>query len=52
MILNCYHYRHYSFIIDIKMIFCTVLGGGKDGVCGGEDLRKNTVVFEHGCCVF
>ena len=26
MILNCYHYRHYSFIIDIKMIICTVLG--------------------------
>ena len=24
--LNCYYYRHYSFIIDIKMIFCTVLG--------------------------
>ena len=24
--LNCYYYRHYSFIKDIKMIFCTVLG--------------------------
>ena len=24
--LNCNYYRHYSFIIDIKMIFCTVLG--------------------------
>ena len=24
--LNCYYYRHYSFFIDIKMIFCTVLG--------------------------
>jgi lipopolysaccharide/colanic/teichoic acid biosynthesis glycosyltransferase len=24
--LNCYYYRHYSFIKDIEMIFCTVLG--------------------------
>ncbi len=24
--LNCYYYRHYSFIKDIRMIFCTVLG--------------------------
>ena len=24
--LNCYYYRHYSFINDIQMIFCTVLG--------------------------
>ena len=24
--LNCYYYRHYSFIKDIKMILCTVLG--------------------------
>lgn len=24
--LNCYYYRHYSFIKDINMIFCTVLG--------------------------
>jgi lipopolysaccharide/colanic/teichoic acid biosynthesis glycosyltransferase len=24
--LNCYYYRHYSFIKDIKIIFCTVLG--------------------------
>ena len=24
--LNCYYYRHYSFLKDIKMIFCTVLG--------------------------
>ena len=24
--LNCYYYRHYSFIQDIKMIFATVLG--------------------------
>lgn len=23
--LNCYYYRHYSFIKDIQMIFCTVL---------------------------
>ena len=26
MRLNCYYYRHYSFIKDIQMIFCTVLG--------------------------
>lgn len=24
--LNCYYYRNYSFIKDIHMIFCTVLG--------------------------
>lgn len=24
--LNCYYYKHYSFIKDIQMIFCTVLG--------------------------
>ena len=24
--LNCYYYHHYSFIKDILMIFCTVLG--------------------------
>ena len=24
--LNCYYYRHYSFIKDIHMILCTVLG--------------------------
>src|SRR3712207_239281 len=24
--LNCYYYRHYSFIKDIEMIFATVLG--------------------------
>ena len=24
--LNCYYYRHYSFIEDLKMLFCTVLG--------------------------
>lgn len=23
--INCYYYRHYSFIKDIQMIFCTVL---------------------------
>ncbi len=26
--LNCYYYRHYSFVKDIQMIFCTVLGRG------------------------
>ena len=24
--LNCYYYRHYSFVKDIQMIFCTVFG--------------------------
>lgn len=24
--LNCYYYRHYSFLMDIKMVFATVLG--------------------------
>ncbi len=24
--INCYYYRHYSFIKDVQMIFCTVLG--------------------------
>lgn len=24
--INCYYYRHYSFIKDIQIIFCTVLG--------------------------
>ena len=24
--LNCYYYRHYSFVGDIQMIFCMVLG--------------------------
>ena len=24
--LNCYYYRHYSFIKDIQMILCTVFG--------------------------
>lgn len=26
VLLNCYYYRHYSFIKDIEMIFATVLG--------------------------
>ena len=32
--LNCYYYRHYSFIKDIQMIVCTVLG--KKMVYAGE----------------
>ncbi len=24
--LNCYYYRHYSFVNDIQMFFCTALG--------------------------
>lgn len=34
--LNCYYYRHYSFIKDIQMIFCTVLG--KNMKYGGETI--------------
>ncbi len=34
--LNCYYYRHYSFIKDIQMIFCTVLG--KSMVYAGEEI--------------
>ena len=32
--LNCYYYRNYSFIRDVQMIFCTVLG--KNMEYGGE----------------
>lgn len=32
--LNCYYYRHYSFVKDIQMIFCTILG--KKMNYGGE----------------
>lgn len=32
--LNCYYYRHYSFWMDIKMIFATILG--KKIKYGGE----------------
>lgn len=28
--LNCYYYRHYSFVKDIQMILCTVLGRKMD----------------------
>ena len=24
--LNCYYYRHYSFMADLRMLVCTVLG--------------------------
>ena len=34
--LNCYYYRHYSFVKDIQMIFCTVLG--KKMVYNGETI--------------
>ena len=34
--LNCYYYRHYSFMKDIQMIFCTVLG--KKMKYTGEDI--------------
>ena len=34
--LNCYYYRHYSFIKDIQMILCRVLG--KNMKYAGEDI--------------
>ena len=34
--LNCYYYRNYSFIKDIQMIVCTVLG--KKMVYAGEEI--------------
>lgn len=34
--LNCYYYRHYSFVKDIQMILCTVLG--KKMKYAGEDI--------------
>ena len=34
--LNCYYYRHYSFIKDIQMILCTVLG--KNMKYAGEEI--------------
>lgn len=34
--LNCYYYHHYSFIKDIQMIFCTVLG--KKMTYAGEEI--------------
>ena len=34
--LNCYYYRHYSFVKDIQMIFCTVLG--RKMRYGGEEI--------------
>lgn len=36
--LNCYYYRHYSFIKDIQMIICTVLGK-KMEYNGGSDIK-------------
>ena len=34
--LNCYYYRHYSFVKDIQMLFCTVLGRGME--YAGEEI--------------
>lgn len=34
--LNCYYYHHYSFIKDIQMILCTVLG--KNMKYAGEEI--------------
>ncbi len=34
--LNCYYYRHYSFVKDIQMILCTVLGRRME--YGGEEI--------------
>ena len=33
------YYHHYSFIKDIQMIFCTVLGKENE-VCGGGDMME------------
>ena len=34
--LNCYYYRHYSFVRDIQMILCTVFG--KKMLYAGEEI--------------
>ncbi len=34
--INCYYYRHYSFIKDIQMLICTVLG--KKMMYNGEEI--------------
>lgn len=34
--LNCYYYWHYSFVKDIQMILCTVLG--KKMAYAGEEI--------------
>ncbi len=34
--LNCYYYRHYSFVKDIQMKLCTVLG--KKMAYAGEEI--------------
>ena len=34
--LNCYYYKHYSFVKDIQMILCTVLG--KRMAYAGEEI--------------
>ena len=34
--INCYYYRHYSFIKDIQMLICTVLG--KKMMYAGEEI--------------
>ena len=34
--LNCYYYRHYSFVSDIQMILCTVFG--KKMLYAGEEI--------------
>lgn len=34
--INCYYYRHYSFVKDIQMLICTVLG--KKMMYNGEEI--------------
>ena len=52
--LNCYYYRHYSFVKDIQMLFCTVLGRKMEyagEVIWGRTrwyLNTDVVFFEHG----
>lgn len=44
--LNCYYYRHYSFVKDIQMIFCTVLGR-RMRYGGRGDLMSRRSYFQH-----
>ena len=41
--LNCYYYRHYSFVKDIQMIFATVLG--RKIWYAGEEIWNRLISF-------
>ena len=45
--INCYYYRNYSFIKDIQMIFCTILGK-KMKYGGGDYLIIGSRFMVHG----